>query len=118
MKKYKDDNKTKFVTPSKFYANEYNTLTGCTIKFIPHAIDKSRLQIDKSNDEICEQYNMNKKSMIKELVCEFAKAYGVGSSMFKEIYIKQDALVNKIDRRWKKIFNTNSTTRRSNTKFI
>ena len=63
MKKYKDDNKTKFVTPSKFYANEYNTLTGCQIKFIPHAIDKSRLQIDKSNDEICEQYNMNKKKI-------------------------------------------------------
>lgn len=45
---------------------------------------------------------MNKKSMIKELVSEFAKAYGVGSSKFKEIYIKQDALVNKIDRTWKK----------------
>ena len=60
MKKYKNDDNTKFVTPSKFYANEYKKLTGCKINFIPHAIDKSRLKTDKSEYEICKQYNINK----------------------------------------------------------
>ena len=50
MKKYKNDDNTKFVAPSKFYANEYKKLTECEISFIPHAIDKSRIKTDKSVD--------------------------------------------------------------------
>lgn len=48
MKKYKDDKKTIFVAPSKFYANEYSKLTNCSIEFIPHAIDVKRIQTGKS----------------------------------------------------------------------
>lgn len=63
MKKYKDDNNTKFVAPSKFYANEYKKLTDCEINFISHAIDKERLKTDKSKDKICEQYNIDKNKI-------------------------------------------------------
>ena len=63
MEKYKNDNKTKFVAPSRFYANEYNKLTKCTINYIPHAIDKTRLKTDKSNNEICKQYNIDKNKI-------------------------------------------------------
>lgn len=63
MKKYKDDNNTKFVAPSKFYANEYKKLTNCEINFIPHAIDKERLKTDKSKEKICEQYNIDKNKI-------------------------------------------------------
>ena len=48
MKKYKNDDNTKFVAPSKFYANEYKKLTECEISFIPHAIDKSRIKTEKA----------------------------------------------------------------------
>lgn len=67
MKKYKNNDNTRFVAPSKFYANEYKKLTECEISFIPHAIDKSRVETDKSEDEICEQYNVD-KSKIKIIV--------------------------------------------------
>ncbi len=63
MKKYKDDNNTKFVAPSRFYANEYKKLTNCEINFIPHAIDKERLKTDKSKEKICEQYNIDKNKI-------------------------------------------------------
>ena len=63
MKKYKEDDKTIFVAPSEFYANEYSKLTECKINFIPHAIDKERLKTDKTNEEICEQYNIDKKKI-------------------------------------------------------
>lgn len=62
-KKYKNDDNTKFVAPSKFYANEYKKLTECEISFIPHAIDKSRIKTDKSVDEICEQYDIDKNKI-------------------------------------------------------
>lgn len=67
IKKYRNNDKTIFVTPSKFYANEYSKLTACKINFIPHAIDKERLKTDKTYEEICNQYNLNKKK-IKILV--------------------------------------------------
>ena len=63
MKKYKNDDNTKFVAPSEFYANEYKKLTACEINFIPHAIDKSRMKTDKSVDEICEQYDIDKNKI-------------------------------------------------------
>lgn len=63
MKKYKNDDNTKFVAPSKFYANEYKKLTECEISFIPHAIDKSRIKTDKSVDEICKQYDIDKNKI-------------------------------------------------------
>lgn len=63
MKKYKNDDNTKFVAPSKFYANEYNKLTKCEISFIPHAIDKKRLKTNKSNKEIYEKYNIDKNKI-------------------------------------------------------
>ena len=67
MKKYKNNDNTRFVAPSKFYANEYKKLTECEISFIPHAIDKTRIETDKSEDEICEQYNID-RSKIKIIV--------------------------------------------------
>ena len=63
MQKYKEDDKIIFVAPSEFYANEYRKLTECKINFIPHAIDKERLKTDKTNEEICEQYNINQKKI-------------------------------------------------------
>ena len=63
MKKYKNDNNTKFVAPSKFYANEYKKLTECNVNFIPHAIDKSRLKTDKPDNEICKKYNINENKI-------------------------------------------------------
>ena len=44
---------------------------------------------------------MNKREKIKYLVKEFALGFGVGSREWKEIYIKQDSIVNKIDRNWR-----------------
>ena len=52
MEKYKNDNKTKFVAPSRFYANEYNKLTKCTINYIPHAINKTSLTMKFVNNII------------------------------------------------------------------
>ena len=63
MKKYKNDGNTKFVAPSKFYANEYKELTGCEISFIPHAIDKSRLNTDKLAEKICKQYDIDENKI-------------------------------------------------------
>lgn len=63
MKNYKKDKMTKFIVPSKFYANEYNKLTDCEVSFISHAIDKSRLLTNKSYDKICEQYNIDKNKI-------------------------------------------------------
>ena len=63
MKKYKNDNNTKFVAPSKFYTNEYKKLTNCYVNFIPHAIDKSRLKTDKLDNEICKKYNINENKI-------------------------------------------------------
>lgn len=45
---------------------------------------------------------MTKKDKIKYLVIEYMKSYEVGSSERKEIYIKQDSIINKIDRNWTK----------------
>ena len=63
MKKYKNDKFTTFVTPSEYYAKEYNNLTNCPIKFIPHAIDTKRLQTNKSKKEINMKYNLNSKKL-------------------------------------------------------
>ena len=67
MKKYKNNDDTIFVAPSKFYANEYHNLTTCEVNFIPHAIDINRLITNKSTDEICEKYHID-KNKIKILV--------------------------------------------------
>lgn len=60
MKKYKDNELTKFVAPSEFYANEYSKLTDCSVNFIPHAIDVTRLETIKTKKEINAQYNMER----------------------------------------------------------
>lgn len=59
MKKYKNDKNTIFVAPSKFYANEYNKLTECKINFIPHAIDVTRIETDKTKEDIIKQYKLS-----------------------------------------------------------
>lgn len=63
MKKYKDNELTQFVAPSKFYANKYSNLTNCSIKFIPHAIDIERLKTTKSKKEINMQYGLNNEKL-------------------------------------------------------
>lgn len=63
MNKYKDDKNTIFVAPSEFYANEYSKLTGCNVKFIPHAIDIQRIITAKSKEEIIERYKLDKKKI-------------------------------------------------------
>ena len=44
---------------------------------------------------------MTKRNKIKYLVKEFALSFGVGSREWREIYIKQDSITNKIDRNWR-----------------
>ena len=63
MNKYKDDKNTIFVAPSRFYANEYNKLTNCDIRFIPHAIDVKRIETQKSKTDIIKQYNLDKNKI-------------------------------------------------------
>lgn len=63
MKKYKDNELTKFVAPSRFYANEYGKLTDCSVNFIPHAIDLKRLETTKTKKEINIQYNLNNEKL-------------------------------------------------------
>lgn len=63
MKKYKDNELTKFVAPSEFYANEYSKLTDCSVNFIPHAIDVTRLETIKTKNEINTQYNLNDEKL-------------------------------------------------------
>ena len=60
MRKFKNDNDTVFVAPSKFYANQYRNLTSCNIKFIPHAIDVKRIKTQISKINIIEDYNLAK----------------------------------------------------------
>ena len=52
-------------------------------------------------DNAMGEKDMNKREKIKYLVKEFALSFGRGSSEWKEIYIKQDSIVNKIDRNWR-----------------
>lgn len=63
MRKFKNDSGTIFVAPSKFYANEYSNLTGCNIKFIPHAIDIKRVKTQKSKSDIIQHYNLDKNKL-------------------------------------------------------
>lgn len=63
MSKYKNDENTIFVAPSKFYANEYSKLTNCHIKFIPHTIDIQRIQTEKSKNDILDQYDLAKEKI-------------------------------------------------------
>ena len=42
---------------------------------------------------------MTKRDKIKYLVKEYALIFGVGSREWEEIYIKQDSIANKIDRK-------------------
>ena len=63
MNRYKDNESTIFVAPSKFYANEYSKLTDCNIEFIPHAIDIKRIQTEKNKEDIIEQYKLDKEKI-------------------------------------------------------
>lgn len=55
---------TYFVAPSKYYANLYNSLSNTDIKFIPHAIDISRITSNNSRDQILEKMGINKDKKI------------------------------------------------------
>lgn len=63
MKEYKDSEDIKFVTPSKYYADEYSKLSKCNINFIPHAINTTRLNIDESKDYIYKYYNIDQNKV-------------------------------------------------------
>lgn len=63
MNRYKDNENTIFVAPSRFYANEYSKLTNCNIEFIPHAIDIRRIQTEKNKEDIIEQYKLDENKI-------------------------------------------------------
>ena len=63
MSNYRDNNKTIFVAPSNYYANEYKELTNCKVQFIPHAIDKKRIETNKTRQEIIKEYKLNKNKL-------------------------------------------------------
>lgn len=45
---------------------------------------------------------MLKRDMIKKLVCEYAKSFGIWSSGWEYVFVHQDSIVNRIDRNWYK----------------
>ena len=63
MKKYKNDKLTYFVTPSIFYKREYNKISECDIKYIPHAIDINRLHTNISKLEIINKYELDNEKI-------------------------------------------------------
>jgi glycosyltransferase involved in cell wall biosynthesis len=63
MNKYKNNDNTIFVAPSKFYANEYSKLANCNIEFIPHAIDIKRIQTEKNKKDIINQYKLDEEKI-------------------------------------------------------
>lgn len=63
MREYKNNKLTTFVAPSKYYANEYQKLTGCKIEFIPHAIDIARLYTENKKENIIKKYNLSEEKI-------------------------------------------------------
>lgn len=63
MKNYRYNKNTIFVAPSKYYANEYEELTNCKIHFIPHAIDKRRIETNRTRKEIIKKYNLDENKI-------------------------------------------------------
>lgn len=63
MSKYKDEENTIFVAPSKFYANEYKKLTNCEVQFVPHAIDVERIKTEQEKEEIVRKYNLDNEKI-------------------------------------------------------
>jgi glycosyltransferase involved in cell wall biosynthesis len=63
MNKYKNNDNTIFVAPSKFYAKEYSKLANCNIEFIPHAIDIKRIQTEKNKKDIINQYKLDEEKI-------------------------------------------------------
>lgn len=57
---------TRFITPSEYYANEYNKLTSVNVGFIPHAINIERLKNKNSTEKIKKDLNIeiNKKVIL------------------------------------------------------
>ena len=47
---------------------------------------------------------MNKKETIKNLVCEYAKSFGINSEGWKYVFIHQESIVSRINRNWNKEF--------------
>lgn len=64
MKEEYMNNNTRFVTPSKYYANEYKELTGINIDFIPHAIDIKRILNNRNKKDILNSMNINNNKKI------------------------------------------------------
>lgn len=63
MSSYRDNKNTIFVAPSNYYANEYRKLTNCKVQFIPHAIDKRRIETNKTRKEIIKEYNLDENKI-------------------------------------------------------
>ena len=60
METLKDNELTKFVIPSQYYAQEYKQLTALNnIYYIPHAIDIERLICLSTREQIEEKYKLN-----------------------------------------------------------
>ncbi len=87
---------TKFVTPSMYYSNEYNILTGVKINYIPHAIDVSRLTSKRKKEDILKDLNidLSKKIILLPSRLEpiqkqpmlFMKAFSILDDCIKEKY--------------------------------
>lgn len=63
MKEYRDDAKTYFIVPSKYYSNEYYNLTNCNMKYISHAIDINRIVTNINKNDIIHKYNLQKDTV-------------------------------------------------------
>ena len=63
MTEYSNNKLTKFVAPSKYYANEYSKLTNCNVEFIPHAIDTKRIETSSGKEDIIEKYKLDKEKI-------------------------------------------------------
>lgn len=63
MRKSNNNVLTTFVAPSKYYAKMYSDLTNCKVKYIPHAIDISRLYTTEAEYSIIKKYNLDKDKL-------------------------------------------------------
>ena len=64
MKKEYNETNTHFVAPSKYYADFYESFTSVIVNYIPHAIDISRLNSNKTEEDIKKEFNISKDKKI------------------------------------------------------
>lgn len=60
MKTETKNNNTFYICPSQYYFEEWKKVLGDSVRYIPHAINKKRLQCKTSKENIIEKYNLSK----------------------------------------------------------